>query len=124
MAINLFTGGSSRAEFRLPDVTFSGPAPVGSTISATLSFDLAGTLATNALHAFTSDARLTSEASAVINGHLMEPTSFIGSADLRERRIRPADYSPRIRTTDLDPQALRARIAAREPGALVVEPVL
>ena len=26
MAINLFTGGSSRAEFRLPDVTFSGPA--------------------------------------------------------------------------------------------------
>src|SRR5947209_4793747 len=78
MAINLFTGGSSRAEFRLPDVTFSGPAPVGSTISATLSFDLAGTLATNALHAFTSDARLTSEASAVINGHLLEPTSFIG----------------------------------------------
>src|SRR5256884_366783 len=27
MAINLFTGGSSRAEFRLPDVTFSGSAP-------------------------------------------------------------------------------------------------
>jgi len=78
MAINLFTGGSSRAEFRLPDVTFSGPAPVGSTISATLSFDLDGTLATNALHAFTSDARLMSEASAVINGHLLEPTSFIG----------------------------------------------
>ena len=65
-AINLFTGGHGRAEFRLPDVTFSGPAPVGSTISASINFDLSGSLATSALHSFTSDALLLSRASAAI----------------------------------------------------------
>jgi hypothetical protein len=79
-ASDLFIGGFGRAEFRLPDVTFSGPAPVGSTISAALSFDLSGSLGTSALHSFTSDAALISEASAGISGQIMEPTSFIGGS--------------------------------------------
>ncbi|TMD03622.1 MAG: hypothetical protein E6J01_15825 [Chloroflexi bacterium] len=79
-AIDLFTGGSGRAEFRLPDVTFSGPAPAGSTISASINFGLSGSLATSALHSFTSDALLISEASAGISGRIIEPTSFIGGS--------------------------------------------
>ena len=79
-AINLFTGGHGRAEFRLPDVTFSGPAPVGSTISASINFDLSGSLATSALHSFTSDALLLSRASAAISGSILEPTTFIGGS--------------------------------------------
>ena len=55
-----------------------------------------------------------------------EPISFIGSADLKERRPKPAPQpAPRIKATDLDPVELRARLAAREPEApgVLVEPV-